>query len=250
MRKERLQKIEEYIIKNEFVTMEKIRDEFGIAMPTVRKDIGELANQGRIEKVYGGAKAAAIKSGSMHLFKNREKVRMSEKNEIAKKAADQVNDGDVIYIDSGTTAASMIRYLDGRHVTVITCNLVAVNAISACDGVEVYIMGGKLNKETMSVDNMFSRDFIDGLNIDKAFMAASGYSLEGGVAQDSYTECEIKQYVLGVATESFLIIDSSKIGRKALARYAGADAIKTIITDGSVRSDYLKYFAENNIKII
>lgn len=250
MRKERLQKIEEYIISNEFVTMEKIRDEFGIAMPTVRKDIGELASHGRIEKVYGGAKAAAIKGGNMHLFKNREKVHMSEKNKIAKKAADQVNDGDVIYIDSGTTAASMIRYLEGKHVTVITCNLVALNAISASESLEVYVMGGKINKETLSVDNMFSRDFINGLNIDKAFMAASGYSIEGGIAQDSYTECEIKQYILGVATESFLIIDSSKIGRKALARYAGPDAIKTIITDGNVRSDYTEYFAENNIKII
>lgn len=69
MRQERLEKIEEYVSSNGFVTMEQIRDEFQIAMPTVRKDISELASQGLIEKVYGGAKAIAKTGGHLHKFK-------------------------------------------------------------------------------------------------------------------------------------------------------------------------------------
>ena len=101
MRQERLEKIEEYVSSNGFVTMEQIRDEFQIAMPTVRKDISELASQGLIEKVYGGAKAITKTGGHLHKFKNRESLHVAEKNTIAAKAAGLIDDGDVIYIDSG-----------------------------------------------------------------------------------------------------------------------------------------------------
>ncbi|MGN0705273.1 MAG: DeoR/GlpR transcriptional regulator, partial [Lentihominibacter sp.] len=110
--------------------------------------------------------------------------------------------------------------------------------------------GGKFNKDTMSVDNASACDIIVGYNIDKAFMAATGYSTEGGIAQDSPSECEIKRFALEHATESYLLIDSSKIGKKALIRYADPDSIKTIITDGAYDGKYKKYFRENGINII
>lgn len=250
MRKERLQQIEEFINSKGFVTMEEIREEFSIAMPTVRKDISELANQKLIEKVYGGAKSIVKPAGRMHIFKNREVVNVAEKNEIAHKAAKIIKDGDVIYIDSGTTAANIIKHIVGKHVTVITSNLAAVNAISEAEDVEVYVLGGKLNKDTMSVDTSSACKQISRFNIDKAFMAATGYSIEGGIAQDSPTECEFKKYVLTVATECCLIIDSSKIGKKALVRYANAEDIKTIITNGRIKKEYEEFFGNNNINII
>ncbi len=250
MRQERLEKIEEYVSSNGFVTMEQIRDEFQIAMPTVRKDISELASQGLIEKVYGGAKAITKTGGHLHKFKNRESLHVVEKNTIAAKAAGLIDDGDVIYIDSGTTVASIFNYIGDKHVTVITSNLAAINSIAGTENVDLYIIGGKFNKDTMSVDNASACELIGGYNIDKAFMAATGYSIEGGIAQDSPTECEIKRFALERATESYLLIDSSKIGRKALIRYAEPDSIRTIVTDGAYDKEYKKYFKENGINII
>lgn len=252
MRRERLQQIEEYIKSRGFVTMTELCDEFRIAMPTVRKDIGELVSQGRIEKVYGGAKIIETETvnGDLHSFKNRENIHVAEKNEIARKAAAIINDGDVVYIDSGTTAASIAEQMGDKKVTVITPNLAAMNAISHYENAQLYLLGGKLNKETKSVDSMFSYDFMSGFNIDKAFMAATGYSFEGGIAQDSPSECEIKRFVLSRSTESYLIIDSSKIGRKALVRYADTDDIENIITNGIIDEEYRKYFDEKGINII
>ncbi|MCQ2546587.1 MAG: DeoR/GlpR family DNA-binding transcription regulator [Clostridia bacterium] len=250
MRKERLVQIEEYISGNGFVTMEQIMDKFDIAMPTVRKDISELASQGLIEKVYGGAKAVVAPSKNMHMFKNRRGVHMEAKNAIASKAAELVDDGDVIYIDSGTTAAAIIEYLTGRHVTVITSNMAAVMASAEMNNIDVYVLGGKFNRDTMSVDHADSEAIMKEFNVDKAFMAATGYSIEGGLAQDSPTECDIKKHVIRKATDTFLIIDSSKIGKKALIRYAEPDAIKTIITDGQVDRKYKDYFKKNSINVI
>lgn len=243
--------MEEYISEKGFVSMEQIMDRFGIAMPTVRKDISELASQGLIEKVYGGAKAAAAPpSKNMHMFKNRRGVHMEAKNVIARKAAENVNDGDIIYIDSGTTAAAIIEYLAEKHVTIITSNMAAVLASAEVDSVDVYVIGGKFNRDTMSIDYADPEEIMKDFNIDKAFMAATGYSIEGGLAQDSPTECDVKKHVLGMATEVFLIIDSSKIGRKAFIRYAEPDAVGTIITDGQVDQKYKDYFKEHNINII
>ncbi|MDO4834405.1 MAG: DeoR/GlpR family DNA-binding transcription regulator [Bacillota bacterium] len=250
MRKERLVQIEEYISQNGFVTMEQLMKRFNIAMPTVRKDISELSSQGLIEKVYGGAKAIANSSGNMHMFKNRKNVHREAKNEIARKAAEVVCDGDVIYIDSGTTAAAIIGYLADKHVTVITSNMAAVMASVDIDSMDVYILGGKFNRDTLSVDHAGPDEIMKDFNIDKAFMAATGYSIEGGLAQDSPVECDIKKHVMGMATDIYLIIDGSKIGKKALIRYADPDAIDTIITDGQPDKTYRDFFKKNSIDII
>ncbi|MDO4176215.1 MAG: DeoR/GlpR family DNA-binding transcription regulator [Bacillota bacterium] len=250
MRKERLAKIEEYISDKGFVTMEQLMDRFQIAMPTVRKDISELASQGLIEKVYGGAKAVETPSKNMHMFRNRCGVHVEAKNEIARKAAEIVRDGDVIYLDSGTTASSIVEFLTDKHVIIITSNMAAVMACADKDNVEVYVLGGKFNRDTMSVDHADPETLLKEFNVDKAFMAATGYSIEGGLAQDSPTECEVKKHVLDKATEAFLIIDSSKIGRKALIRYADPDAIRNIITDGQVDGEYREYFKRKSINII
>lgn len=250
MRRERLAQIEEYISSNGFATMEQIRDKFGIAMPTVRKDISELASQGLIEKVYGGAKAVVSQSKNMHMFKNRQGVHMEAKNEIARKAAEIISDGDVIFLDSGTTAAAIVEFIKDKHVTIITFNMAAVMASADADNIDVYIMGGKFNRDTLSIDHADPADIMKGFNVDKAFMAATGYSIEGGLAQDFPTECDIKKHVMGMATDSFLIIDSSKIGKKALIRYADPDDIGTIITDGHISKEYKDYFKKNSIDVI
>ena len=230
--------------------MEQIMDRFQIAMPTVRKDISELASQGLVEKVYGGAKAIENPSKNMHMFRNRSGVHVEAKTEIARKAAATVKDGDVIYVDSGTTAASLIQFLTDKHVIIITSNMAAVMACAEKENIDVYVLGGKFNRDTMSIDHADSEAAMKEFNVDKAFMAATGYSIEGGLAQDSPTECDVKKHVLDKATEVFLIIDSSKIGKKALIRYADPDAIDNIITDGQVNKEYREFFRKNRINII
>ncbi|MDD4200577.1 MAG: DeoR/GlpR family DNA-binding transcription regulator, partial [Eubacteriales bacterium] len=229
--------------------MEQIMEKFGIAMPTVRKDISELASQGLIEKVYGGAKAVSGKTKNMHIFKNRRGVQIEAKNEIARKAAGIIKDGDVIYLDSGTTAATIIEYIRDKNVTVVTSNIAAVMASADADNIEVYILGGRFNKDTMSVDHANPEEIMKEFNVDKAFMAATGYSIEGGLAQDSPTECDVKKHVMKMATEVILTIDSSKIGKKALIRYSDPDAIGAIITDGQVDKRYKDYFGKHSINI-
>ena len=120
MRKERLTAIEEYINSNGFVTMDRICKQFGIALPTVRKDIAELVSAGQIEKVYGGVKPIDRDKSNMHMFETRKSVNTDKKHIVAQKAAGLINDGDIIYIDSGTTVGGIIDYIGDKQVTVIT----------------------------------------------------------------------------------------------------------------------------------
>ncbi len=250
MRKERLLAIEEYVNANGFVTMDRICEEFGIALPTVRKDIAELAGAGQIEKVYGGVKPADRDKKNMHMFETRKSVNTEKKRIVARKAADIIKSGDIIYIDSGTTVGGIIDCIGDRQVTVITCNLAAVLAAARYDSIEVYALGGKLNKEIFAIENMFPFEFLKNFNIDKAFMASTGYSIEGGIAQDSPSECGIKKFILDISTEVYLTIDSSKIGKKALVKYAEADEIKNIITDDDIPARYREYFRDRKLNIL
>ena len=250
MRKERLSAIEEYINANGFVTMDRICEQFGIALPTVRKDIAELVSAGQIEKVYGGVKPIDRDKRNMHMFETRKSVNTEKKHIVAGKAAELISDNDIIYIDSGTTVGGIIDCIGDKHVTVITCNLAAVLAAANYDNIEVYALGGKLNKEIFAIENMFPFEFLKNFNIDKAFMASTGYSIEGGIAQDSPSECDIKRFILSISTEVYLTIDSSKIGRKALVKYAEADEIRNIITDDDIPEKYREYFRERNLNVL
>lgn len=250
MRKRRLTDMQSFIEKKGAVTMQEICSEFDIALNTARKDISDLAKSGAIQKVYGGAKSSnSANLSEFQSYERRSKINKREKMVVAEKAADFVQDGDTIFLDSGTTTTKMIDFLSKKQVTIFTSNVeVLINAIKY-DNLEIYFMGGKLNKKSFSTQKFWSMDYLKDFNINKAFMAASGYSINGGVTHASPWEYETKRFAVEKAMETYILITDSKIDKKTLVKYADAAEIKNVITDKDVSEKYHEFFAKNNIKL-
>ena len=250
MRKGRLMEMRKFIDDKGIVTMEEICEHFSIAMNTARKDISELVKAGEIQKVYGGAKSMGEKENSeAKTYERRLAMNKSGKERIAAKAASFVNDGDIIYIDSGTTVSGMVDHLKDKNVTIFTPNIAVANNAMKYEKLCVFILGGRLNKESYSIEMAWDTEFPDNFNIDKAFLAATGYSIEGGAAQDTPWECKRKKFVVEHSTDTFIAADSSKIGKKALVKYADAGTIQNLITDKAVDERYAEFFKENGVKL-
>lgn len=121
MKEERIHQIHELLIERKRISLDELCENFGVSKNTIRRDINELEEQGIIRKVYGGIVLKEAEIMSLEPFSAREIRNINEKKKIAAVAAALVNDGEVIYIDSGTTTMHLLPHLAEKNfLTIVT----------------------------------------------------------------------------------------------------------------------------------
>lgn len=245
MKISRLMQIEQYILANESVSLDQLCKKFGISKNTVRRDINELANTGSIAKVYGGV--TAVKKPLVP-FEERDIKNKAEKLMIAETAAAEVRNGDIVFVDSGTTAPNIVQFLKDKNITILTSSLNAVLNALPFPNLNVIVLGGTLMRKVNSftgINPLIYKDY----NITKAFMATTGISGKGEVTNSSPLEYEIKKTIVAKSREVFLLADHTKIGVCSLMTYCRLDAINYLITDREPDAEYGELFRQNGVNI-
>ena len=140
VRTSRLDQMEEYIRKHDFVPLDDLCVAFQRSKITIRRDLSMLEEKGVIEKVYGGARPRHRDIGRpVASFTERNICLTDQKQYIGKLAAQHVNDGDTLYIDSGTTTLTMLPYLAERSVTILSNNLYVIMLLSVLSPTKVSV---------------------------------------------------------------------------------------------------------------
>ena len=149
----------------------------------------------------------------------------------ARRAEALVQDGDVIYIDAGTTTMHLMDFLDSaKHITVLTGNLSAIAQASAKANVELILLP-VLNRRTNSVVDGSTLEFLARYQCSKAFMGVSGVSEDGRLCVSTYAEYELKKLAVQRSQMAYLLVDSSKFGGAGLMSYGTLADMTQIITD-------------------
>ncbi len=236
MKSYRLQQIEEFVNENETVSMYELCEKMHISMNTARNDVSALVNEGKIIKVYGGIKTN--KKSTLVPFEDRLSKNKNEKMLIASRAADYVENGSVIYLDSGTTSVCMVKLLANKQqLTIITNSLSVLNAAIPYPNLTVITLPGKLEANTYSFVSADTVAMLQKYNISSCFMAATGVSELGTVTNSSLLEYEIKKAVMEKAIKKYLLIDNTKYNKVALMTYANIDDFTGVITNKSKTGD-------------
>lgn len=244
----RLRQMEQYILENDTVSMEELCAKFGISMNTTRLDVAQLVSKGTIKKVYGGV--CSNHANNLVPFEERRLRNMKGKRAVGRAAADFVEDGEIIYIDSGSTTMYVVDYLESRkNVTILTNNLNAVNRAVPFQELTVISLPGTLERKTNSFVSAETSRILERYNIQKAFMAATGISAAGGITNSSPLEFEIKKAAIKNSEKSYLLIDSSKFGRTSLMTYANIAQMERIITDEEADKDFVELCRQSNVGI-
>lgn len=185
--------MEEYIDKKDVVSLKELSKKFNVSMNTIRRDINYLEKNGVVKKVYGGV--TATKGSELTTFDFRNTKNSDAKNRIAKVAAEQIEDNDVIFIDSGTTTAPIIKNLnEDLKITILTNNLDVVIDASKNKNIELIILGSRYSHNTRSfLDIDQEKDSIGFYNVTKSFMAATGISIENGLTNSDFNEYNTKK---------------------------------------------------------
>lgn len=229
MRDARIKQMEAMVARRQTVTMEELRQAFGVSMNTVRSDVAYLVSTGAVEKIYGGVRA--VQRQEVPLFTQRRDLRPGEKRRIARQAEERIRDGDILYIDAGTTTMHLIDLLDpAKHVTVITGNLHVVSQAYSKPNVELIVLPGVMNRRTNSTADVSTLEFLGRYQYGKAFMGASGVSADGKLCVSTYIEYELKKLALRQSRQAYLLVDAGKFGGSSLMSYGALEDMTEIIT--------------------
>ena len=247
MKTHRIKNVEDYILKNESVSLDKLCDVFKVSKNTIRRDIKELLEKGKIKKIYGGV---TINQKKLVPFEERNIKNHAEKKAAAETAAAYINDGDIIFIDSGTTTMWLIDYLKNKNITILTNNLSAIVSALPYPNLNIISLGGTLKRKTNSFVGNSTSLVLKDYNISKAFMAATGISIARGATNSSIEEYELKKLIVEKSDEIFLLVDSSKFDIISLMTYSPLENLDYIITNKTPSKKYTDFFKKNKISLL
>ncbi len=154
---------------------------------------------------------------------------------IAQMAAEQVEPGDVIMIDSGEMTTLLAEELAGKeNITVITNSVSAFQVLSSQPSITLISTGGSLRRASGALVGPTTETALRDLRVDKLFLAVTGISLDFGLSHTNLSEVAVKQAMLHAAREIILLADHTKFGQDSVMQVAPAAAINRIITDNAL----------------
>lgn len=252
MNTERREEIKDILRKRGEVKLKELEELFtSCSSMTLRRDLKYLEDNGLIKRTRGGAVAMSrLSIAAEDIYSQRALENVAQKYVIAKKALQFIERGRSIYVDSGTTMMLFAREMADEYLSVMTSGLNIGLELIKKSKPSVTLIGGQVNRGTISVSGINSASFIREVNIDIAFMATSGFSIESGFTSGTYTECEIKKEVVNRARKTIVLMDSAKINRIMPFTYAHLEDIDVLVSDGECDEQLLSEAKRKNVIVI
>lgn len=196
---------------------------------TIRRDLNSLDKKGLLKKIHGGA-ISIDESSSKHdyMVDVRQSLNVDEKYETAKHAASLIEDGDVIYIDAGTTTEVLIEFIKAEDITAVTNGIVHAKKLLE-KGFRTFILGGEVKVSTEAIIGSNTVEELKKYNFSKGFFGVNGVSNKNGYTTPDVNEAMVKSQAMKMCKQSFVLADTSKLEKVSFATF-GAIADATLIT--------------------
>lgn len=215
---ERKKQILKIIQKNQFISLQELKKVTKTSLSTVRRDLDILAADGLVRRVHGGVEWIESSRDSLPVSE-RLSLYQATKQKIAQRAAQQLQGGEIIFLDAGTTTGELIPYLADKKpaVTVVTNSVHHAAQLSDLM-IPVMIIGGQVKQTTDAVIGAAAVNQINHMVFNVSFVGADGLSVEFGLTTPDLEEAAIKKAVVERSQVSYVLADNSKIGTAAFAK--------------------------------
>jgi DeoR/GlpR family transcriptional regulator of sugar metabolism len=209
-----------------------LADRLGVAEMTIRRDLDHLHGRGMVERTHGGAVIAEGRSALLEPpMLQRIDDQAETKARIAGAVAASVNEGETLFLGSGTTTLAVARALAGRRkLTVITNALTVINALASSPEITVIVIGGFLRRDELSFIGHLAEDAIRGLRVGKVILGIRGIDPQYGLTSDHLQELKTDQAILSISDTIIIVADATKFGRVATSQTAPVTAASWIVT--------------------
>lgn len=250
---ERQERIAAFLETHARASVDQLVAAFGVSPATVRRDLETLAAQGLVQRVHGGVRSVSGQKQAMQELPalEREREQGEEKRRIGAAAAALVQDGETVFIGSGTTALEAARALrTSKGLTVITNSLLVVNALADLPQIEVIALGGQLRRSEMSLIGHTAEQALAELRADKVIMGIRAIDPDVGLTNTYLPETMTDRAILKIGRELVLLADHTKFGRVAPAFVAPFTVIHTLITDKATPAPFIETATARGIRVM
>lgn len=246
---ERRSKIMSLINERKSVLVQELSDMFGISEETVRRDLAKLEKQGMLVRTYGGAVLPDDSKMEMPV-EVREVINPAGKNAIGKRAAEMVNDGDIIVLDASTSALFVAKNIKNKKaLTVITNAEKVVLELAGCDDITVISTGGTLRHKSLSYVGRAAENSLRNYCANKVFFSCRGLNINRGLTDSNEQEVDIKKAMINCAEKAILLCDHTKFGKVGFVSTACFEDIDCLITDAPLPEDWQKKIEEAGVEV-
>jgi len=211
------------------VNVKELAEEIGISEITIRRDLVTLANDGLVYRTHGGAMRQDLVNPQID-FKNKAATNAEQKDHICRIAAQEITDGDIIFMDCGSTVFRLCQFIKHKEIRVVTNSLPVLYELMDCS-VAVNLVGGEVDKERKAVHGRIAEEHIARYQVTKAFIGVDGISAENGLSAHSEQEAGITLAAASHADVTYLLCDSSKVGKDKYLQFAPLSLINVMITN-------------------
>ena len=228
----------------------KIAKQLGVTAVTIRRDLDYLVKRQLVKKTYGGAVLAG--AADMDVFvKYRQTRKMPAKKTIGGLASGLVSDGDVIYLEAGSTCGEIIPYLaDFANLTVIVNSVGHMSRLHEQPQHKIIVTGGQYRAEQMDMIGPVAQATICELGGFKAFTGADDISIRAGISGADVPTVNFAKLVVRQAAKVVFVGDHTKFDRPALYKIADIDELDVIVTDVKPKPKWIKAAAEKAIRLV
>ncbi len=247
---QRYERIQEYLAIHKVARIADLSRLLDASEATIRRDLEWLESQGILERTHGGAiLSQRLLTEPAYLL--RAQKFPEEKRRIGALAASLIEDGDIVFINSGTTATQVLRHIrSNANITVITNNLIGVIERGEV-GFEILLTGGAYQPKSNSVAGRFAIDNLSQVYADKTFIGVDGISIKYGCTVPTNAEAEIVKLMIERTHGPLIVVaDHSKWGVVSNFEVASVDQIDQLVTDEEFDSDAREELAAHKVEIL
>ncbi len=241
--------IRETLRKQGAVTITELVQALSVSAMTIRRDLEQLEQQGLLRRTHGGAVARVLLEPDPP-FTQRDQIQQQAKSRIARLAAELVQDGEQIILDSGSTVAAMSPYLEQKQgLTVITFSIPVIKHLLHHEHIQLICTGGVGDPTTDALVGPLAERMLEGVRVDKAFLGATSISLEDGFSNSNLQNLALQRILLRVARASYLLVDSTKFACRPFWLVAQLQEVAGIITDEQAPTESVARIEQAGIPI-
>lgn len=245
---ERKHRIEAYLQRVEFASLEELAQHVEASTSTVRRDLTTLEAAGNLRRTHGGARIVQPKTDEF-AFTARDAHQLSEKESIGKACAALIGANQSVILDAGTTIFHVARYLDDKAPQIVTNSLPVANLFASANKVEVILAGGVIYPRLGVLVGPMTVEAFSKMRADVAIMSAGGITLEG-ITNSHALLIDIQRAMLKAAQKIIFCLDHSKFGRQSVSPLCGLDMIDTVVTDSHAPHELVAGLRERGVEVV